>query len=172
MATATAEHPIKSIIVNGIIGNEPEPDDNERYYIWKAVRFHNTAVPRAQEEEQAWNAFADAEIATEQAWRALESTPTNDWASAHHRWVLAEHELNIAARRWESAAAAMDKAWGDTNWSDRSLDVYDQIVRHLGVRDLLSAPRDKSHYSLHIDLEKRRREREENTRKTLVLLAT
>ncbi|MFG1976995.1 hypothetical protein ACGFJC_47350 [Nonomuraea fuscirosea] len=171
MAT-TADLPIKTLKINEFTGNEPEPDDNDRYFAWKIARRHNTAVPLAQEEEQAWNAYTVAEEAAEQAWQALDSAPTSDWAATHHRWVKAEHSLDAAAGRWQSAAAAMDRAWDEVNWGDRAYDFYNQVLRQTGIRALMSANRPASHYSLQTQVQQRRREREKITKKTLALLAT
>ncbi|MFI6629298.1 hypothetical protein ACIBI7_10600 [Nonomuraea fuscirosea] len=172
MATATAEKPIKLINVNGITGNEPAPDDNASYFTWKLVRRHNTAVPLALEEEQAWNAYISAEAVTEQAWQALDTAPTTDWAAAHHRWVKAEHALDAAARQWQSAAAAMDQAFDDANWSDRAFEFYEEVTRQAGIRELLCANRPTSSPWQALDVERRRREREQLAGKTLQRLPT
>ncbi|MET8006170.1 hypothetical protein [Nonomuraea glycinis] len=170
-ATTTTEKPIRQIKANGFTGSEPAPDDNDAYFVWKVVRFHNSAVPLALEEEQAWTTYAGAETAAEQAWQALSTTSTGDWAAAHHRWVVAEHALDTTARAWSSAAAEMERHWEENNWGDRSIDTYDQIVRQLDVRCLLSSNRGRSHYGLYLDLERRRRERETLTAKTLQRLS-
>ncbi|MEV0996760.1 hypothetical protein [Nonomuraea sp. NPDC050202] len=166
MATATTEKPIKPITVNGITGNEPAPDDHAKYLVWKVVHRHNTAVPLALEEEQAWNGYISAEAATEQAWQALDTTHTTDWAAAHHRWVKAEQALDTAVRRWESAAAALEQAFDDAHWGDRTYEFYEEVTRQAGIRELLCANRPTSPWQT-LDVERRRREREQLAGKTL-----
>ncbi|WP_433513913.1 hypothetical protein ACQP2T_61915 [Nonomuraea sp. CA-143628] len=171
MAT-TADKPIQTIAINGFTGREPIPDDDAHYLAWKVARHHNAAVPAALEEEQAWNAYTSAETATEHAWQALDTTPTSEWAAAHHRWVKAEHALSAAASQWHSAATAMDQAWEDANWSDRALDFYAQAAAQAGVRELLGTNRPTSSHWVHLDVERRRREREQLAGKTLQRLPT
>ncbi|MEU6713056.1 hypothetical protein ABZ897_16360 [Nonomuraea sp. NPDC046802] len=172
MPTTTTEKPIKLIIVNGFTGNEPEPDDNTSYLIWRVVRFHNASVPQAQAEEQTWKTYTAAEAAAEQAWQALDTTSTSEWVAAHHRWVKAEHELDTAAHAWECASRAMEDAWMSCNWGDRTIEVYEQVIREVGVRELIGAGRNKSSFSLASDLRSRRREREQLAGKTINRLPT
>ncbi|MGA4995962.1 hypothetical protein [Nonomuraea bangladeshensis] len=166
MTSTAADRPIKPINLNGFTGREPAPDD-ERHLLWKVARRHNDAVPAALEEEQAWIAYSCAETATEQAWQALDTAPTSEWAAAHHRWVKAEQALGAATRRWHSAATAMDQAWEDANWSDRALDLYAVAAAQAGVRELLGTNRPTSSPWVHLDVEQRRREREQLAAKTL-----
>uniref|UniRef100_UPI003F498263 hypothetical protein n=1 Tax=Streptosporangium sp. CA-235898 TaxID=3240073 RepID=UPI003F498263 len=169
MITTTEQKPIKSIAFNGINGTESEPpyaSDPARHYTWKVVRYHNSAVPIAQDEDAAYTAYTEAKAEADTAWDALSSTETSRWMAAHHRWVVAETKLEGAARAWEQAYREFDALWMGNLFGETSSDVYDQILRASNVRDLRSVNR-PGYYNLVSDASETRRDREEITKKTL-----
>ncbi|WP_329492592.1 hypothetical protein OG618_37580 (plasmid) [Kitasatospora sp. NBC_01246] len=114
---------VTRITPRGFTGEEPKPEytgDGEDRLAWLAARYYNTLAPRSAEGDKLAAVYEAAQAEADQLWAALASTRTDDWAAAHHRWVLAEDAAAEAGEELVDADRHHDWAEDRLTLGDRA----------------------------------------------------
>lgn len=143
----------RPIAVNGMTGTEPEPDrntpgyvppdgdpelraaweaaasaDEQRYWNWRVARYHLRLIPLVQAAEPDWIALEAARADYEQAWEALTTATTDQWASAHYRWGQTHEPVRAALANYGLHLGSIDELhWGPIG-GEATIEAYEQLV--------------------------------------------
>jgi hypothetical protein len=166
---------IRPVSVNGWDGTEPPPDEMRDVVAaacWRVARYHNAMVDIARREAAAEAAYEQAKETAWEAWTALSTAATADWAAAHHRWVLTEDELADAAGGWHRIARRYEEDAERAFPCERDLGVYQQVSANAGVPQLTGPGAGRGWWSVESDTQTERRQREDAAARTLRLLTS